>query len=335
MTTLAIRRVGANLKRRAANLALGLAAATFLAGCSHDDVRYPRGWAPIIDTPPGCPDLVGSWRPDATGDPAHAFGALARTILPHVSLLVRWNNVTIEPDPHGGVVLAFHRLAAHSTSDATVLPLHLDLDPASCSGGMLTVRRREPSGGEADYHLGRNTAGELVVQRLANEREPLLHWGDTTLLSGPRGLRASWGRLPAGVVPGNPPAAATTPRAPAASIAVVAAPPPPPPLLPVAPPTRAGALPMGEAQAIVLSALPETAVFLGMTPTPRGYSLRVSALDAKAMALFKRRLAIDGHFELPPETSAPPASGASAPADAPAPAPASDVTLELVERVLR
>ncbi len=90
------------------------------------------------------------------------------------------------------------------------------------------------------------------------------------------------------------------------------------------PPARSGGLALGDAQAVVLSALPDSATFKQLVQTPQGWQLRVHADDAKAIGQLTQRLAIEGHFEVRPATTA--ASGADS---------GGEVTLDLLERGLK
>jgi hypothetical protein len=315
---------------------LAFAAAATIAGCSHDDIRYPSGWAPVANANGPCPDLAGTWRVDGQpGDPTGGIGVLAMLgqegglhAAPVFALVNSrpWTGIEIEREPPHALKLKFHRQRPDSAMGGVMIPVHADLDPAACDGGMVTIAHRDTAGGSITFRLGTTTAGELVAERLADEPLPLLRWGDTPLLMGGRGKRATWGRWQP-VAPQDSTAAPVPTRSPATVArpvgslfaAVPSAFKTPALPIPPAPPTRPGALPFGEAQAIVLSALPDSALFVGMTPTPRGYSLRVSTPDPQAIAQLAQRLASDGHFE----------------ANAGAGAATGDVTLELVERGLR
>lgn len=329
---------------------LALAAAALATGCSKskDDVRYPADWSPLAATANGCPDLKGTWRVDGRpGDITGGIGVLAylgRDGALHTAPVLAmvndrpWTSLHVDSEPGHGLTIEFRRALADSAAGGVKIPIHAEADPATCDAGMVTIAQHESPDGKVTFRLGRSNAGELVAERLANEREVLIRWGDTPLLEGARHLEATWSHWQPGAAEpavAAPPQAQATPKVADASPFLAA-----PPLfktptlpLPAAPPTRPGALPMGEAQAIVLGALPDKAVFLGMTPTPRGYSLRVSGLDAPAMTQLSRRLAIDGHFTVQADALAMPVSGASAPA--PARDAGADVTLELVERLVR
>lgn len=326
---------------------LALAATALATGCSksRDDVRYPAGWSPLVATNNGCPaDLDGTWRVDAkAGDLTGGIGVLATLgrdgglhAAPAFAMVNNrpWTSLRIQTGPAHALTLEFRRQLADSAAGGVKIPVHAEADPATCDAGMVTIAHNDTPDGAVTFRLGRTNAGELVAERLANEREVLLRWGDTPLLKGGRRLQATWDRWQPGVqqpVAVAPTPAATT-RADASPFVAASTPFKAPTLpLPAAPATRPGALPMGEAQAIVLGALPDNAVFLGMTPTPRGYSLRASGLDAQAMTQLSRRLAIDGHFTVQADAPAA-ASGASTPA--PAREAGGDVTLELIERLV-
>lgn len=332
--------------RIAASLALVAAALTTGCSKSKEDARYPADWSPLAAAPNGCPDLEGTWRVDSRhGDPTGGIGVLAYLgrdgglhAAPVFAMVNNrpWTSLHIERESGHGLTIEFRRQLADSAAGGVKIPVHADADPATCDAGMVTIAHGDTPDGEATFRLGKTTAGELVAERLANEREVLLRWGDTPLLKGGRHLQVTWNHWQAGA--SEPlavaPAQVSSPRQDASPFVAASTPFQAPTLpLPAAPATRPGALPMGEAQAIVLGALPDNAVFLGMTPTPRGYSLRASGLDAQAMTQLSRRLAIDGHFTVQADAPATAASGASAPAPAPAREAGGDVTLELVERL--
>ena len=325
-----------------------LAAAVLAAGCSSDATNYPSGWTPLASGRHGCPELAGTWRvrdPASTDSGLKVFTESDVVNPQHRS--VHWDVVSIATDPDGnGITLKFVQQAWTGRNDAQTLQRHVRTDIATCERGLATIERRERGGSDwTVIRLGKDAMGRLVGQRVdRTSGEPLLRWGDQSALSLGHSTHAVWSRwepIPAqtfasiaGAVERESGQPVRRPaRGEDASPFVAASTPFKAPTLPLpaAPATRPGALPMGEAQAIVLGALPDNAVFLGMTPTPRGYSLRVSGLDAQAMTQLSRRLAIDGHFTVQADAPAAAASGASAPA--PAREAGAEMMLELVERL--
>lgn len=318
------------MSRRPARLALALAMAAVAGGCTREDIHYPAGWAPIAASGTDCPALQGDYRLDASAsggatpgvleDPTSGAPMAADLVSVGTGSAGRRMDVRLAPTPQPGSAPAWrHRL--------------LTLDAGRCASGMAVVDKHDTSDGWTSLGLARDLDGNLVAERL-------VHAGRVT--------RASWGRWsPVRPGPDVAPAAVVAPVAPASTPASATARPDGSPFiatapasfsapslpLPAAPPSRPGALPLGEAQAIVLGALPDGAEFLGMTPTSRGYLLRLTLHDPRGLEQLKRKLAIDGHFELQADALAAPASGASAAASAPATTPANgEVALELVER---
>lgn len=307
-------------------VALALAVASLLAGCSGDGERLPSGWAPVAAVA-GCPDLTGLYRLE-TGP---SNGASPYGVYP-VDVKQRGRRggpemLRITTANASGDALAVD----HGVLTAAGAPYWrrggIALGMARCDGGLVTIGRRGADDRWAAYRVGKDLDGDLLIEYVTGGHPLVSPWGNVLLRMPWHTTTATWSRwrpaLSADLAQddaGARPVAAPMPAASAASTA------PPPPLFAQAP-TRPGALPMGEAQAIVLSALPDTAVFKAMTPTPRGYELRVSTDDAGAVALLAQKLAREGHFAVAPSAEA---SDASAPARA-----GPDVTLELVERGLR
>ena len=324
--------------------AIALAA---LAACSSHDIAYPAGWTPLATGRHGCPDLAGTWRvhdATSTDDGMEVLRDSSLANPQHAS--VHWDVASITVDADGaGILMKFVQQSTPGRADALTLQHHERIDIARCESGLATIERQVRGGNATEIRLGKDQQGRLVEQRVEHTSgEPLIRWGDQSALSVGHSTRTVWSRwepIPAdafAAIAADAARDADAPRPRATRTAdaspFIAAPTPikaPTLPLPPVPPTRPGALPMGEAQAIVLGALPDSAVFEGMTPTPGGYSLRVGGIDAPGLTQLSRRLAIDGHFAV--KADAPPAGASGASAPAPTRDARADVTLELVERL--
>ncbi len=306
-------------------LTLALAVAALAAGCSREDVRYPAGWPPLAVAGHDCPALRGDFRLDPSSAvlDAQPESLAAPAVTPPGSAPVAPGLVSITANANGSRIDVRTASTPRPGADPAWTHRLVDVGAARCDGGLLTIERHDTRDGWTALNLGRDIDGRLVAQRLTSRARPLFRWGDTPVLSVGHVTRASWGRWKL-----QPPAAPSTPPA-----AVAAAPANGPD--PATPPSRPGALPLVEAQAIVLAALPDSALFQGMTPTPTGYRLHLVTQDAHAVDQFARRLATDGHFAVHADAPAAAASGASAPASAGTDAhDANDVMLDLVERIV-